>query len=405
MSRRKSGLGSITLLPNGKYRMRKQFGNLPNGRPRIITVTGTSETDCLRKMKKKEEEVPQRMIVGDSSFQKITLTELCEYHLEEHLNERGRLKPKAADRRESTIRNQIMPYSIGRIQAVNVNPQDVTGHIEKLIKEGKLSVSSICKTLDVINAAYKWAVDQEYIRYNPCKSVMDKLKNRLKNLEKRNSSDGVVIVLSEDQISLIEKYVDSISDKSESYLYIQGLSVLLLLYTGMRIGELCALRWSDWSEKTGTLDICKTRNVTKNRDKGSGYKPNENEVKNYQSRTIALSEDAKRVLHEIYKVSGKTDSNDYILVNKVEGPSNPSNYYRNINKFYTDAGLPKEITGAHILRRTYATQKHNDGCRVEDIAAYLGDTPETITKHYISLTKKLVADGEVLNVVQLPSKL
>ena len=62
------------------------------------------------------------------------------------------------------------------------------------------------------------------------------------------------------------------------------------------------------------------------------------------------------------------------------------------------------MSGAHILRRTCATQMHNDGCRVEDIAAYLGDAPETILKHYISVTKKIVSDGKVLNVVQVPCK-
>ena len=45
---------------------------------------------------------------------------------------------------------------------------------------------------------------------------------------------------------------------------------------------------------------------------------------------------------------------------------------------------------------------HNDGCRLEEIAAYLGDTPETVLKHYISLTKKVVVEGQTLNVVPLP---
>ena len=55
-----------------------------------------------------------------------------------------------------------------------------------------------------------------------------------------------------------------------------------------------------------------------------------------------------------------------------------------------------------ILRRTLATKMHNSGCRLEDIAAYLGDTAETVLKHYISLTKKVVVEGQILNVVELP---
>ncbi len=406
MGRRKNGLGSFEKLPNGNLRMRKQFGTLPNGRPRILTVTGSSETDCLKKMRLREDETGDQCF-DSGAIRKITLSELCYRHLNEHLSERGRLKPKSADRRESTIRNQIEPYRIGRLQALAVSPTDINKHIELLIKEGKVSVSSIVKTLDVINAAYKWAKDQYYTEYNPCTPVQDRLKTRLKNLEKRDSSDGVVIVLSKDQAEQLTKMVDDLCEKAKPYRYLMGLSMLFLLHTGMRVGELCALRWCDWSESSNTLTISKTRNITKNRNsKGPGdtYIPNENSVKNYHARTIALTGEAAIVLAEMKRVSPKTDPTDYILLGRSNEPSNPSNYDSNISKLYRLAGLPDEISGAHILRRTCATMMHDNGCRIEDIAAYLGDTTETIQKHYISLTKKIVADGEVKNVVQVPRK-
>lgn len=47
---------------------------------------------------------------------------------------------------------------------------------------------------------------------------------------------------------------------------------------------------------------------------------------------------------------------------------------------------------------------YKDGARVEDIAAYLGDRPETILAHYISLTQRIVSDGEVINVVRFPGQ-
>ena len=186
-----------------------------------------------------------------------------------------------------------------------------------------------------------------------------------------------------------------------------GLSILLLLYTGIRIGELCALRWSDWSRKTNTINILKTRNIAKNRKskgKGDTYIPNENEVKNLHSRTIKLSDKAVEVLSFMYELSPQRDLDSYILFNKLLKPTNPSNYDTNINKLYRELEVPKDVTGAHILRRTCATSMYNDGCRIEEIAAYLGDTPETILKHYVSLTKRIVADGEILNVVELPRK-
>ena len=406
MAKRKNGLGSIEQLPNGKCRMRKQVGVRPNGTPRIWTVTGSSETDCLKKMRARESR-EKGLVLDSDSFRKITLTSLCSRHLEEHLNELDRLKPKAADRRESTIKNQIQPYRIGRLQAHSVTPKDVQSHIESLIAEGRLSVSSIEKTLDVINAAYRWAVDQSYMGHNPCTPVLESLKTRLRNLDRRNSSDGIVRILSKEQVKMLEDTVRKQRNTKEPYQYSFGLSVLLLLYTGMRVGELCALRWRDWTQELGTLSIVATRNISKNRrskGKGDTYIPNENPVKNYHSRTIALSEEAVEVLSEMKRISPRTSGDDYILLNRRGRPTNPSNYDSNIRGLYAEANLPDEISGAHILRRTCATKMHDEGCRIEDIAAYLGDAPGTIQKHYVSLTKRIMADGEVKNVVQLPRK-
>ena len=407
MAKRKNGQGSISLAynKNGKirYRMRQQYGFLPNGRPRILTVTGNSESACYKLMHEKIEDTKKiSSYVYDNDIKKKTVSDLCRMHLEYDLSMKGKLKPKAADRRESTIKNQIQPHLIGRLQVTSVKPKDIENHIERLINIG-YSVSTVSKTLDVINAAYKWSNDQGYIGdFNPCTPVIERLKNRLRNLEKRDLSSGVVVVLSESQIMQLETYV-KMMPREPAYLYITGLSALLLLYTGIRVGELTALRWKDYTEETHTLTISKTRNVAKDRDTG-GFVPNENEVKNYHSRTLVLSENAVDVINMIREITSNNAPDDYIIINKVNKPTNPSNYGSNINKLYRLAGLPDEISGAHVLRRTFATQLHSRGSQVEDIAAYLGDTPETITKHYISLTQRIVADGKVLNVVPLPDK-
>ena len=399
-------MGTIIKLPNGKFRMVKQVGNLSNGNPKRISVTGTSETNCIRLLKKREAEISRNKKF--ESIRKDTVTVLCKKHLEEHLSEQDRLKPKSADRRESTINNQIMPYPLGRMQVASVDPSDIRNHIETLIREGKISVSSIEKALDVINSAYKWGCDQEYITNNPCKPVLDSLKNRLKNLSVKKSSDGIVMVLSDDQINKLIKSVDELIETSnKTYEKVSALTILLLLYTGMRAGELCALRWKDWSETTKTINIIKTRNVAINRkSKGRGdtYIPNENEVKNYHARTIKLCDEANEIMKIIKETTSLTGEDDYILLNRRNRPTNPSNFGKYINKMYEKLGLPDEVSGAHILRRTCATVMHNNGCRLEDIAAYLGDTPETIRKHYISTTKRVVADGKILNVVELPKK-
>ncbi len=404
MGRRKNGLGWIKVLPDGRYRMRQRVGVNDNGVPKILTVTGKTEAECIKKMRKKSDPYVNGITgKGSDYLKKATLTELCNLHLQEHMNQKDRLKPKSTDRREGTIRNQIENYPIGRLQVPSVTPQDINGHIERLIRDGELSISSIEKVFDVINSAYKWAKSHYYTEYNPCDPVRDMIKNRLRNLKKRDTSEGVVIVLSDDQKRKIRDYVAGLNEQP-AYSQLFGLSVMLLMHTGMRVGELCALRWKDWiNDTTPSLSINKTRNIIKDRVKdGGGYTPNENVVKNYHSRDIALSSDANEVLAKMHSITPKKDPDDYILINRRGTPSNPSNFDANVAKFYQRAGLSEEVSGAHILRRTCATDMHNQGCRIEDIAAYLGDTPETIRKYYVAMTKKVLSDGKVLNIVPIP---
>ena len=405
MKRRKNGEGSIQKLPNGKYRMKKQVAFLPNGRPRILTVTGTSAPDCIRKMNLKERDFgnDHPLLMGEKSIKKVTVKELCEQHLE-YDTTYDHLKPSSANRREDTIRNQIGKYPIGDYQAVTVKSQDVVTHIDELIKKG-INVSSVEKTYNVINAAYKWAGAQNYLYDNPCTSVHNLVKNRLSKLKVRNSSDGVVKILSEKQVKLLEDYGKNAKESFKPYRYHSVLGVMFMLHTGLRVGELCALRWRDYNEKNGVITISKTRNkirVHNPKTDKDEYIANENAAKNWHSRTIALRAEAIHVLKEIRRVTMKDGPDDYILLSQYGEPTDPRQYDPRINDYYKEAGMPEGITGAHILRRTIATKMYKEGARVEDIAAYLGDQPETILKHYICLTEQIISDDEVINVVKYP---
>ena len=55
MARRKNGLGWIKPLPDGRFRMRMRVGVNDNGVPKILTVTGRTEAECIRKMRKKSD--------------------------------------------------------------------------------------------------------------------------------------------------------------------------------------------------------------------------------------------------------------------------------------------------------------------------------------------------------------
>ena len=260
--RRTNGEGCYVNMPSGKIQMRKQCGFLANGRPRVLSVTGKSRAECNRLMKEKEAKVTGIVSMAKDS----TVEELCRCHLSSQMAQRDRLKPTAIDRREGTIKNQIMPYPIAHMQAVSVRPKDIENHIEKLLAESRLSASSIEKVFHVLNGAYKWGISMEYLTYNPCEPVKESLRLRFKRLNEKEADDKDVIVLSPDEIRLVKE--NALERKGSGfYVHPIGPYVLFLLLTGMRVGELCALRWEHvrWDNDMTVVSIKGTRHHIKDR--------------------------------------------------------------------------------------------------------------------------------------------
>ena len=399
--RRSNGEGSFITMPNGKIKMRRQCGYKENGKARILTVTGKSRKECIRLMSERIAEIDKKAKVlsgGD------TVEELCRKHLNAHLAQRGRIKATAADRRESTINNQVAPYPIAHMQAVTVRPADIEGHIETLISENRLSVSSIEKAFHVLNGAYRWAVARQELSYNPCEAVREGLMNRLNRLAEKDSDSNDVIILSEHEVECLRKTA-LVRRENGTYKYPVGPYVLFLLETGMRVGELCALKWENvqWDEDSTVVSIMGTRHLIKIREgDDTGYRAREGSVKNMHSRHIVLKSEAAEILEEIYNESKDTSPQGYVFVNRRLNPTNPSNAGRLINKFYRAAGLGEEVSGAHVLRRTFATGEFLKGADVKSIASYIGNLETTTSQYYISVENNVRIGGKIMNVAPLP---
>lgn len=154
--RNAKGEGSFKINKDGTVTHRKSVGYKANGQRKILTVTAANKTACIREMKKKESQWEKQknaeQIMGGT-----TVVELCYLHLK-YQTEQKELRPKSIDRRECTIDRHIDGYTFGRMQVQAVKVADIDNHITELIREEKLSASSIEKVVDVLNAAYNWAM-------------------------------------------------------------------------------------------------------------------------------------------------------------------------------------------------------------------------------------------------------
>lgn len=159
------------------------------------------------------------------------------------------------------------------------------------------------------------------------------------------------------------------------YLYqemdICKLGILLCISTGLRLGEVCSLKWNDVDLKGKILSVHTTvqRIAVNGRDTRTVLM--EGEPKSICSkREIPLSEEIIKLLHPYY-----SSSETYLF--RCGKPMDPRTYQNKFQKYLQMAGVEKK--NFHILRHTFATNCINSGMDIKSLSEILGHSDVTIT--------------------------
>jgi integrase len=150
--------------------------------------------------------------------------------------------------------------------------------------------------------------------------------------------------------------------------------ILIAGYTGLRWGELAALRWSDIDLRARTIRV--TRAFSEETPQG-GMSP----VKDHQARTVPVP---SVVVHELAVYAAGKAANDLVFPSAAGTPLRNRNFRRDV---FDDAvaGLGLQIT-PHNLRDTAASLAINAGASVVAVSRMLGhESAATTLNHYAGL--------------------
>ena len=204
---------------------------------------------------------------------------------------------------------------------------------------------------------YKWASSEEIglLEKNPVANF---------RMPKAPQDDREIVVIPKNEINLI---LIALSSKSHHRKVNWSLFAEFMLQTGMRTGEVRALKWTD-------IDGNKVL-VHSNYTLTHGYK---NSTKTNKQRWVPLNKKANEILDSLNK------NTDYIF---------PWNRYA-FQSFFRDkvdelfkAGLLKHRYRPYDLRHVAISRWLEAGIPVAQAASWAGNTSEVIWKHYANTTQ------------------
>ncbi|MCH5213427.1 MAG: site-specific integrase [Oscillospiraceae bacterium] len=269
--------------------------------------------------------------------------------LEKWIAQKGQIKASTLMIYKSRIKNHINP-AIGRLKLKTLNKDILQQFIDDLAQKYKPS------TVKGVYALLKSALESAEE-----KNLVSGFYQSIKLPKSRSSQ---VKALSKDEQKALENVIRQRNDPND-------IGVLISLYTGIRIGELCALQWQNVNLDKGVIYIRETLQRIENENSDSKTKINFAEPKSLSShREIPLPKFLIELLIPL-------QHNEGFVINRNGKFIEPRTYTRRFKKLLKLAGLPD--MGYHCTRHTFATRALEIGVDPKTLSEILGHSSVGIT--------------------------
>ena len=239
----------------------------------------------------------------------------------------------------SIFKKHIKPQ-LGGMRLNELKRRHVKAFISHL-KGEELSPSRIQNILAVLSGLFESAIDDELVEVNPtAKSRKHYSGGRVKEID-----------------PLTAQEVQLLLEKAATLPVELGAFYLVAARTGLRVGELLALRWTDIDLEGRTVEVSKSYNYQLHK---------EGPPKNKKTRTIDLTPKTAEALRDLRREQKVTSLGGPVF---TDGQGNRLEYGYLLNTLKAIA--PRDI-GIHTLRHTYATLRIAKGDNILDVSKQLG---------------------------------
>lgn len=335
---------------DGRWEGRYRDAFNSNGTMHYISVYGKTYTECKNKL--------EACRKNKTSFSQKGNVKTFGNILEEWLeHNKIHLKGSTINKYSYLITTHISP-ELGNIKIADISSSKINLFLDNKLKNGRkdgrggLSPSYVKTLAIIIESALDFAIEEGV--YNTPKNSINKPRSQKKDITFLSSEDI--------------KKIENISDDKKDLVW---LGIYLALHTGMRIGEICALSWSDIDFKEKVIHINHT--LTRVLDIGNKTKVIIDSPKTESSRRdIPICSMLDTFLFDEYT----RRKSDFVVSENHTFVDTRTFEYR-YKRFLEKNDI--QVINFHSLRHTFATRCVQAGVDIKSLSEILGHANVSMT--------------------------
>ena len=336
---------------DGRWEARYIRDRAPDGKIRY----GYCYARTYREAKQKAAERKLALLAGNDGLagaKKVRFGQYCDEWLSV---KKSGLKESTRDKYERILSRHLKP-AFGSLPPARITSELVSGFTRQLMQEQELRPKTVKDILAVLRSVLKYAARQ-IPGGLPCIEIVPPREDR---------QEMRVLTIQEQQAFTNYLLQDMDSCK---------FGILLALQTGMRLGEVCALRWGNISLTEQVICVNSTMQRLRNHGENGSAKT-KIAISSPKSDTSLRIIPLTRKTADLCRRMACADPGAYVLTGTADYMEPRTLQYR-LKKYTEACGL--QGVHFHTLRHTFATRCVEVGFEIKSLSEILGHASTTIT--------------------------
>lgn len=295
---------------------------------------------------------------------------------------------------------QFVEENIGKLAVCKLKRSDVKRFYNMLADERGLKIATIDNIHTVLHQVLQLAVEDNYVRQN----VSDHLLKELKMSHHFEENHRRALTIPEQEL-----FLAFLADEVCQYHHWHPIFAVMV-GTGMRVGEVCGLRWCDIDLKEGMIDVNHTLVYYNHRNEHGCYFSVHTPKTKAGNRQIPMTEEVRAAFLEekAYQEYNCLHCNvtvdgygGFIFINRFGNVQHQGTLNKALRRIIRDCNDKQMLKGTkqpvllpnfscHSLRHTFTTRLVEAGVNIKVIQELCGHSRSDVTLDiYTTVTKEL----------------